>query len=138
MIHVVVFVKSIIVNHFIADTLGKSAITKFLLFPFFCWDFSFFGFPRIFSAFSPFFFFSFFFFLCPTAFCARRQGLHMKALKSLAHRPCSYLSGIGISTILDHHGLHQSPKTATCTPYKTPFPLAPLFSWLISSTPPQK
>ena len=79
MIHVVVFVKSIIVNYFIADTLGKSAFTKFLLFPFFCWDFSFFGFPRI--------FFSLFFFLCPTAFCARRQGLHMKALKSLAHRP---------------------------------------------------
>ena len=68
MIHVVVFVKSIIINHFIADTLSKSAITKFLLFPFFCWDFSFFGFPH----FSPLFvlFFLLFVpdgFLCPTS-----------------------------------------------------------------------
>ena len=89
MIHVVVFVKSIIINHFIADTLSKSAITKFLLFPFFfAGIFHFLAFPAFFPLFPPFFFFSFFFFLCPTAFCARRQGLHMKALKSLAHRPC--------------------------------------------------
>ena len=49
----------------------------------------------------------------------------------------SNLSGIGISTIPDHCGPHQSPKTATHTPKNHDFPRASLFSWLISGTPPQ-
>ena len=66
MIHVVVFVKSIIINHFIADTLSKSAITKFLLFPFFAGIFHFLAFPAFFPLFPPFFSSLFF------SFCARR------------------------------------------------------------------
>ena len=37
-------------------------------------------------------------------------------------QPISNLSGIGISTIPDHQGPHQSPKTATHTPKKQLFP----------------
>ena len=73
MIHVVVFVKSIIVNPFIADTLGKSTITKFLLFPFFfAGIFHFLAFPAFFTLFPSFFLLFFLLFvpdgfLCPTS-----------------------------------------------------------------------
>ena len=42
-------------------------------------------------------------FLWPTPFCARCQGRHVKALKSLAHRPWRYMSRIcpALSTCLD-------------------------------------
>ena len=53
-------------------------------------------------------------------------------------QPISYLSGIGISTIPNHRGPPQSPKTAARTTHGTPFSLAAIFSWLISCTPPQK
>ena len=65
----------------------------------------------------------------------RYSTLKMTPITISLLQPISNLSGNGISTILNHRGPHQSPKMTTRTPHKTPFPLAPSISWLISGTP---
>ena len=92
-----------------------------------------FGIFRERGAFSIFFFPSIFVFVTKIRYSTSKMTPLTISLLQLI----STLSGISISTIPDHWGPHQSPKTATHTPKKHHFPQASLFSWLTSGTPPQ-